>query len=950
MKIRFDIGNNSVRTAKIFLIFALLFVGVAGCKDEGLMPEDPSNEKNTEETEGDCIQFVMKLDKDLSSRGSFEESYMTKYEDYIDTQDKMRIFFFNEDGDFLFGANDRVVGSLSNSDQNATYWYVRIPMTMIVDRENQEYDIDKIKKYLKNNNFKIAVLANWPNGGEKINPADYDDSEGTPDGNDNPSSTLKGNPHWTWSNSILNKDAKSEDIRNINDLHHLYNDSYYANQSRFPTYGMFMAEAKSGDEAGYYSGEPTDWVKMRDIDEGWHSPEGAAWVDVNKNGGFSSKNEANAWIRANWNPNVTINQSKAIYRHYQHMWFLWNFDASFKTGMINDNIDYLSNGGEKVKAGDPDIFTDPKNGRYTVVDVANAGAYTKNWGWKDRTDASDPVSEEFGKEWYKRNGDILYQWMKKSYNNGGTPNAIGEISIMIGEANNDVYLKYQAAPGEYAYCREVNGNYGIQLPAMGEGEKVSYDGTLQFQARTSGTLRIKWSSYDGTSSGLAVQVGLPKDAGEESTEAYYYHIHNNVSRTEPIDWTTADGLNYLDIAVGEGSRTVYISCTKGKAVVYSIEFIRGRYLYDTDREGVAPSGHQGIPMYGVQDFSKIDDWQRGTTITLSKNINLVRALAKVEVFIKKDFGEPKHVIMRCMNRAARCEPIDVHTPTDKIWISKHEYTGTDKDIADDNCEWFRIQKYGPTFEKVENGDYKSWLSWFYGSWKTDNNSEYPMHWKTDGTSVRYRYDVDKGYHVPVGTMKGWGDESMYSYTTNLEPPHIFNPYIYRSEFCNMIKINEETSDHGETYYKYVLFVPEKNIEDPTTVGNLASNPKVMHIEYRFPPDASISQVDDGLSAVEDDPYTNSEYNLDDNDCYRIYFTNYGGGTTVNGPVNEELKNQRWWKYTYDEYEKDGDRLTKHWPIMRNHKYRMFVGGSGPENPEIHVQVSDWGHRKVIVEW
>lgn len=955
--IKHIIKNITSRKLMIFKTLTILvFLQTVACTDELKLQEEP--QIDDVEIEGDCIAFTLQLEKDISSRADYSDSYLEKYENYIDTQDKFRVFFFTAQGDFLFGANDRVVGNLNATSQSAdaSYYYVRIPMTMIVDRDNQEYDIEKIKNYLKNNPFKIAVLANWPNKDEKINPADWDDSDGTPDGMENPSSNLKGNPLWNWSNSILNLNAKPENIRNINDLHHVYKDLYYGDVNRQMVYGNFMASAKPGEEDGLYMGEPSDWVRMRDItDGGWRAP----YPLSSKVSSFDTKATANQWIRANWSPEVTINQQKRIYRHYQHMWFLWNFDAAFKTGDKSGNIGYESIEGEIIKGTSVEKRKTDTKGNYIVKTVDNYEAYNDNWEWTDGyvPTETDPTNR-FGKEWYIRNGDILYQWMKASYNNGETANAIGEKQIQIGSSNNDVYFKYQAETGKYAYCRKVGENYGIQLPAIGEGQRVTYNGTMQFQARTSGTLRIKWSSYDGTRSGLAVQVGIPKDAGENYTEAVSYKVHKGVTSTVPTDWSV-DGLNYLDISVPEGSRTVYIWCTEGTAVVYSIEFIRGRYLYETDREGIAPNPNQGIPMYGVQNFDKISDWQRGTTFNLDKKISLIRALAKVEVHIKKAFGEPRHVYMRGMNRAARCEPIDVQTPTDRIWKKEHDY---EKEHNTNNCEWFRIMDYGPAYGKVKDNEYANWLSWFYGSWKNKEFSQgegyEPVTWKNNGVNVSYRRDQNKGYYVPTNTLTGWNQNSgIYGYSSSApEPPHVFNPYMYRSDFCSFLKIDGNTTHANDAYYKYVLYVPEKNIDDPSTAGKMDSNPKVAHIEYRFWPKDAIDdeeEYDEGDigTVFGADPYTNSEYNLDDNDCYRIYFTNYGSSTLgVNGPVNTELQNQNWWRYTYDDYEKSHERLQVHWPIMRNHIYKLYVGGAGPENPEIMIQVSDWSHRKVVVEW
>lgn len=929
-----------------------LFISIQSCSDDLNLAADPGVTGG--ETEGDCIAFTFSLDKTPGSRaGDFSfisGNDVAAYENYIDTQDKLRVFFFTDEGDFLFGATDRVVGGVSSSG-STSYWYVRIPMTKIVDREGAEYDVDKIKSYLKSHPFKIAVLANWPNAGDKVNPADWDDSESNNSTSDNPSSTLKGNPKWNWGNSILNMDIKdTRNIRNINDLHHVFNDTYYANNtSRYAVYNIFMDEAKPDDDPGFYMGEPTDWVKMRDVSEGWKEPNGKPVVEVTDIGGFNSKAEANSWIRANWTPNVNLNQKKKIYRHYQHMWFLWNFDASFKTGMKAGNVTYkMKDGSESQNSADTDKATDSE-GNFVVTQVDDVENYVDNWGWND---GNANVTNQFGEEWYKRNGDILYQWMKKSYNGGGTKQAIGSKRINIGESANDVFFRYIGNSSFPAYCVNVDGNYGIHLPVVNQATvDDATTGLINFQARTSGTLRVKWGSLDGTSSSLAVQYGNGR------ADAIVNRVHSGVTSKTPVDWTNpVDNMKYIDITVEGNSEPMYIYCKSGKAVVYAVEFIRGSYLYDTDREGVAPNALQGIPMYGVKRYEAIGDWQRGTTITLDGNVSLVRALAKVEVFIKRGFGKPRHVYMRNINRAGRCEPMDVESSTDQYWSDNHSLPKTESagetltdekgnPLYDRPCEWFDIQAYGPAYNYT--GSHQDWLSWFYGSWNETK-------WKTGNTAAPYRYDFDLKYYVPNGGHKSWKNQMK---NANKNSPRFFNPYNYRSDYCSFLE-TDDTGDTDNDYYHYILYLPEKNIDDPSVIDNLSSKPRVPHIEYRFFPenvDPKTGEViDSEISGVADERYSNTEYNLDDNQSYRIYFTNYGtsGDQSQNvnyvTAVNPEIMNQN--RDTYDNYEKNHENLTYHWPIMRNHSYKFYVGGDGPQNPEIYVEVSDWGHRKVLVKW
>lgn len=908
-----------------FLAVSLLY----GCKDDLLLVEDDPV-SGASEKGGDCLAFTIEMPKELSSRAGTFSKIVDGYDNYIDTQDKFRVFFFTENGDFLFGATDRVASSLIQSTSGTTsmdYWYVRIPMTMIVDRNNKEYNINKIKDYLKNHPFKIAVLANWPNAGDKVNPADYDDSEGGQVFGENPSSELKGHPLWNWNNSILNEQTVPDSIRNINDLHHVYRDLYYGAASRSSVYGDFMASVTSGNEPGLYAGEPTDWVKMRDVEADWQNPDGIKLNEQVKT--FSSQSTANQWIRANWTPAVSPNHKKKIYRHYQHMWFLWNFDATYKYGQWLESDEGKEADGEAKKAK-ADEF------------------YGKNWGWNDGSPVPANEVNPFGVEWFDRNGGgtdeeghpMLYEWMKKG-------NTLSKLYINIGESNNDVFFQYTPRTGNPVNLVKVGENYGIQLPVRSDQLiTVNDDCMLTFQARTSGTLRVKWGSADAsTNSTLAVQVNTTK------------YKHENYRSTAPTDWT-ANGYSYWDITVEGNSVPIHIFSTQGKAVVYSIEFIRGRYLYETDREGVAPGLDQGIPMYGVQKYKPIGDWQRGTTYNLSDapvdddgyggNVYLIRALAKVEVYIKKEFGDIRHMYMRYMNRAARCEPMDVHSPTETIWNDQH-YSGDNGN----NCEWFDIIGHKPAFTS-DSKDYYTWLSWFYGSWKDSD-----CFWKTEGEGKSYKYSYEDGYFKPDGRQAGWQKGSFTSYGSS---PHLFNPYIYRSDFCRFLEDESTYTSGGETYNRFVLYLPEENIADPATAGNLSSTPRIPHIEYRFYPtnvdpnngELISGVVSDEPSGADADRYSNSEYNLDDNDCFRIYFTNYGtsSGEAANslGGTNANPNISRYSRDGYDVYEREVSNLDYHWPIMRNHCYKFYVGGASPENPEIKVEVSDWGHRKVVVEW
>lgn len=886
------------------VIIALMAGFTAGCKDETIL-EDNNEHSSSGSLYSDeySIGFTIQVDKNLTTRDDDFNAFHSNVETYdnsIDTQDKCRFFFFTEDGQFLFGAIDRTITSVQSGDYTHDAWYVRIPMTMIVDREGKEYPIEDLKTFLKKNKFKIAVLANWPNAGDKVNPGDYDDSE-INSGNKNPSSTLKGNPQWGWDESVLNPDARNNGrVKNINDLHQIYEDSQYSlNETRIATYSFMM----SYENGKYLSGEPTDWVQMRSIDEGWKAD-----YDVNQTvPDFDTREKANAWIRANWSPDVELNNDKGIYRHYRHLWYLWNFDASYKYGSWLASNTNSTETEKKSKADE---------------------LYGYNFGWGDDTPA-DLINPR-GMEWYERNGESFYTTMRASYSNGST---LGNITVnsLSTDVEGKPFFRYNSITNGKAVMRRnmtdqttrrvYDECYGIELPGRGTNRAFeTTEGVICFQPRTTGTLRIKWSNPSATAEAkLYIQ-----ENGDKLKE--YSIAAGNTSKIYDMGGTSNPSEVYCHLSFEGNSIPVYIFCSSGTATIHSIEYIRGKYLFETDRENVAPNSEQGIPMYGVQTFNPIGNWEYGTTYDLSpdtetaseNHITLIRALAKIELYIPTRFSDkaPSHVYMRNLNRAARCEPMDVETPTNLLWddLGGHQLDGSTY-----SCEFFSIRKYGAAYGSTKTNT--EWLKWFYGSW--DNTS-----WKVSGSmssEMVWTKSSATGWPKRIEATPG---EGLQTWNRVDDFPHLFNPYIDRSDFCEFLYAG---IDDGGDNYKFVLYMPEKNIDDPSNVGEMTSIPRVPHIEFRYPEDAS--------------QYACSEFNLDDDDCYRVYFTNYGNEPLT--PENMDISNVG--KSRWSEYEKSRSVNDYHWPIMRNHIYQFYMGGS-PEVPVLNVKVKDWGHEKVVVEW
>lgn len=408
------------------------------------------------------------------------------------------------------------------------------------------------------------------------------------------------------------------------------------------------------------------------------------------------------------------------------------------------------------------------------------------------------------------------------------------------------------------------------------------EGVFSFMAYASGTLFITAKAVDGAAM-ITAQVG---NAGTGLS----YEFGPGATTIEHV------------ISITGNEQRVYIYNSGESSVEISqIEYIQDEYLYETDRTGVELSEEHLIPMYGVQKFGKLENyWVEGTVFDLSNFnklnptgyeggiIQLLRSVAKVELLLPKE-AKFSHVFLRNMNRTAFCEPMDVASSTIDIWND----TNSSSSHWNDNCEWSKLIGLDPFYTgSEENGhswdNYQDKLSWYYGNWD-----------KYEGGS-----SLDKNKNFETGDY-----------------PHILNPHIDRSEFVKFLQAGDDNE-----YDRYVLYVPEKFVDDPdfTTGEDWGSTaPKLCHIEFRGA----------------DDPY----YNLDDNNCYRIYFTE--GGVYGNAPTLDD-ENHLW----ENTYENDPEILKNHWTIMRNHIYTFKVSYKPSANLAVQVRVLPWKRREVEVNW
>ena len=331
-----------------------------------------------------------------------------------------------------------------------------------------------------------------------------------------------------------------------------------------------------------------------------------------------------------------------------------------------------------------------------------------------------------------------------------------------------------------------------------------------------------------------------------------------------------------------------------------------------------------IPMYGIQAFAPIGkDWVKGTPFNLSyiadgqdkndyefKSISLLRSVVKLELILPGDIPENDlNVAMIYPNVYARCEPMDVWTPTDQIWTNDDSH---DKKGLEGDCEWYRIRQYGPISttnayanppadkkgKEVFTGspaEYKKVMSWFYGAW----------------------------------LEKGW-DKLDIRNKDNLDYPQVFNPCVQRNGQVSCAKVN-----YGPLYkdgkHHFIVYTGEKNINDPSNITEMGSagngNAPITSWWIRYDgheygialaPHEGITNLTKSEATVKTSAYY-CPTTADPTSRFRYYEYRVQGYDRIKPEEPDINKTEGLDKL---------DKKLMPWPLVRNHVYRIEIGELG----------------------
>ncbi|MCH5224082.1 MAG: hypothetical protein J1E82_08565 [Muribaculaceae bacterium] len=874
------------------LLLALLPAWLlTACVDDVLTPGGQGQELPDN---GDGIYFSFGLG--LNSLGSGTRanglSDMEEYEDYIDPE-KLDIMFYIKDNEDTY--------RLYKKFPPKSHYVSMIPVAFSTqgDYDKNYYvriavsempDGNDFAETLRTNDFKIAVMANG-NQVLALEEQEKDDEGKITKPGDKINLIHHQTPRVASGTSTVSDGGSEEEESNGEETGNSDNtyEPYYNKYGGIYDFLFSNDIATNGKGLGYF----TNWV-------------------TNINPEYDSEAKANVWLRTNWNPagNTSLD--------YKYLYDLWNFGGA---------------------------------------DNSNAIKYTSN-----------------ADGWETRNGKALRTWITEA----GKGKSLGDFTTeddgttnSISKETEEDCLYFKTTEGVKAVIdeKEENGNtvkyYGVSLPYLtslsgGGNAKDRLDedrdkGFFRFKAHATGHLYItaRHSGYKKHNTiKLVAQIGYSTNVqtfsfacvGKEGEKwndddvLGVQTLNKKISITGDAEYVYL----YLYDKDKDPSKENDAEALKNALEIFQIEYVEDTYLNGVDRKGIAPSQTHPIEMYGMEEYEKLEGlWLPGQSFDLNNYntvspdypydpskepgqqhlyfhpIEMLRSVAKIEVLIPTAL-KGDHVFLRSANRFARWEPVDVSTPTSRSW----EDNLTDViETHNPECEFFKLMKNQSPFyshsgasedDQTQLSHYKSKLAWYYSDWGSDQSSAGidSEAGESAGATVR-----------TVGGVSVDGPADFY--------PHIINPLISRSDFVQFLKVEPKG-----IYDRYILYIGEKYVDDPDSKnlpkGIETASPKVCHIEFRL----------DG------DP----DYNLDDTNCYRIYFTTGGywsGEGALGNYPNQKDNNNTWEKL----YEENLQILSHHWHIMRNHCYTFTVKDVSSLGIICSLEVLPWKKVKNIeVDW
>lgn len=219
-----------------------------------------------------------------------------------------------------------------------------------------------------------------------------------------------------------------------------------------------------------------------------------------------------------------------------------------------------------------------------------------------------------------------------------------------------------------------------------------------------------------------------------------------------------------------------------------------------------PSEKHPIPMYGIQEFAPITGWKKGTSVNLDRDgdkaISLLRSVVKLELLVPK--GVADRVLLFYSNIYARCEPMDVWTPTDRLWTSNEDHYS--------KCEWNLIKDFRMALASDQSANNENSINYGRRTNQERLSRLYGIWYKEKGWSFNNDYNPEDIDTYFKNNYDDW-DADQFG--------RIFNPCTQRNTAVEVTKCPGYESDL--VYDHFVVYTGERNVNDASNLGQLGNN-------------------------------------------------------------------------------------------------------------------------------
>ena len=291
----------------LIILAPLLFIS---CIDDKIFDEHIDNDKQ-DKNQGETISFYLNVGNEFSTRYSTQSNA----EQNENSVNSIRVFFFDNQGRFLFEAPLESKTLISNPDGEDIYKIIVQVGNLTDDRGNSLGSA--IREQLTQSNFKVAFNINWPS---------------------------PNRPNWNYYHSYLNPVNKGdypEHLKTLNDLHfNTKADGSYASNFPYLTKSTSYIDENNNTNKNDSASDYRNWVRNRSFEEEYFVTKEGHEKPLDAKDNKFERNEAEGWIRKFWDPEQDYKytqdpiNNKPVYRLYSGLWKLWNFGGSFENNKI----------------------------------------------------------------------------------------------------------------------------------------------------------------------------------------------------------------------------------------------------------------------------------------------------------------------------------------------------------------------------------------------------------------------------------------------------------------------------------------------------------------------------------------------------------------------------------------------------------------------------------------